>query len=212
MYKDRIDAGLKLAECLGAYRGMPEAVVLGLPRGGVPVAKVVADHLGLPLDIFVVRKLGVPWHKEVAMGAVAEGGFKLLNRDYIDEIGVDDTELDEVLREETRELKRREQVFRRGRQRISLSDKVILVIDDGLATGATMKVAIAAIRTEHPRKVVVGVPVSPTDTASEIKALADEFFCPEITPYFWGVGGAYESFPQLSDEQVTGIMLGHHVG
>lgn len=203
MYRDRTDAGEQLAQELKVYAHMPNAIVWGLPRGGVPVARAVASILDLPLDVFIVRKLGVPWHKEVAMGAIAEGGFKLLNRDYIDEIGVTEENLEDVLKSESAELKRREKVFRKGRLRETAHDKIVLLIDDGLATGATMKVALTAIRTEHPKKIVVAVPVSPPEAAKEIQKLADEFICPNVTPYFWGVGGAYESFPQLNDEQVV---------
>ncbi len=203
MYRDRTDAGEQLVQDLRGYAHSKEAVVWGLPRGGVPVARAIAAGLDLPLDVFVVRKIGVPWHKEVAMGAIAEGGFKLLNRDYIDEIGVSNEELEDALRTEVTELRRREKIFRRGRLRDTAHDKVVILVDDGLATGATMKVALAAIRTEHPKKVVVAVPVSPPDAAKEIQSLADDFICPNVTPYFWGVGGAYESFPQLTDEQVV---------
>jgi putative phosphoribosyl transferase len=167
------------------------------------VARAVASKLDLPLDVFIVRKLGVPWHKEVAMGAISEGGFKLLNHEYIEEIGVSDVDLEAVLKIESAELKRREVLFRRGKSRESARNKIVLVIDDGLATGATMKVALTAIRTEHPEKIVVAVPVSPPEAAKEIQKLADEFVCPNVTPFFWGVGGAYESFPQLTDEQVV---------
>lgn len=202
MYRDRSDAGQHLAKDLKSYFHNPHAVVLGLARGGVPVACEVARRLELPVDVFLVRKLGVPWHKEVAMGALAEGGFKLLNREYISEIGVSEDELESVIKTELLELKRREAIFRRGRNRDLAHDKIVIIVDDGLATGATMKVALSAIRTEHPAKIVVAVPVSPPDTAKEIAKIADEFICPNVTPYFWGVSGAYESFPQLSDEQV----------
>ena len=206
MYRDRTDAGEQLAKDLKAYAHMPNTVVWGLPRGGVPVARAVASRLDLPLDVFVVRKIGVPWHKEIAMGALSEGGFKLLNRDYIEDIGVTDEDLETSVKNETSELKRREYAYRKGRQRETAHDKIVLLVDDGLATGSTMKAALAAIRTEHPKKIVVAVPVSPPESAKEIESLADEFVCPNVTPYFWGVSGAYESFPQLTDEQVLGLL------
>lgn len=206
MFRDRKEVGMLLAERLKAYSNSPDAIVLGLPRGGVPVAHEVGKALGLPVDAFVVRKLGVPWHKEVAMGAIAEGGFKLLNKHFIDEIAVDDSALEGVLQKEQAELARREKILRSGRKRASAHNKIVLLIDDGLATGATMKVAIAAIRTEHPTKLVVAVPVSPIDTAQEIKELVDEFICLSTPETFWGVSGAYESFPQVSDEEVTELL------
>lgn len=205
-FHDRIHAGATLAQALKSYDKAPDTFVWGLPRGGVPVANQVARELSLPLDVFVVRKLGVPWHKELAMGAIAEGDFKLLNRHLIDELAIDDAALEEVFKNEHEELERRRKLLRGRTERPSAKDKTIILVDDGLATGATMKVAIAAIRTEHPKKIVVAVPVSPIDTAREIKDLADEFVCLSQPESFWGVGGAYEQFPQLTDHEVIELL------
>jgi len=207
-FKDRNQAGALLAERLVAlgYDRQPNLLVFGLPRGGVPVAFQVARRLGAPLDVWVVRKLGIPGHEELAMGAIASGGGRVLNQEIVDSLQVSADTLAAVEQQQRAELQRRERLYRGNRPFPDLKGKTVLLVDDGLATGATMKAAIAAARQHHPARLVVAVPVAPPDTVAEIQALVDEVVCLETPAFFQAVGLWYEHFPQISDEEVLALL------
>ena len=201
-FRDRTEAGQLLAERLRAYERNPNAIVLALPRGGVPVGLEIATRLGLPLDVFVVRKLGVPGQRELAMGAIASGGVRVLNEDVLRAMPHAAATIAEITAEETREVERRERDYRDGRPAPELEGRVVILVDDGLATGATMLAAIAALRQKNPAKIVVAVPVCPPETLAEIERAADETVILFAPDWFRGVGQFYEDFAQLSDESV----------
>jgi predicted phosphoribosyltransferase len=205
-FRDRAEAGRLLAEKLRAYEQNPEALVLALPRGGVPVAHEVATALRLPLDIFVVRKLGVPGYRELAMGAIASGGTRVLNEDVLRALPDAAVMVAEVTAQETRELERRERDYRGDRPPPEVSERIVILIDDGLATGATMLAAIAALRKKAPAKIVVAVPVCPPETRGEIERVADEMVTLLAPDWFRGVGQFYEDFGQTSDEEVRDLL------
>ena len=205
-FANRREAGAALAAELGKYRGRADVVVLALPRGGVPVGYEVARALGAPLDVFVVRKLGAPAHPELAMGAVASGGVRVLNRDVIDWYRISPAALEAVTREELAELERRERAYREGREGSDLKDKVVLVVDDGLATGSTMKAAVQAVRERGPARVVVAVPVGAPHTCHELGELADEVVCARMPEDFAAVGQFYADFEQTSDAEVRELL------
>ncbi|GIW29669.1 MAG: phosphoribosyltransferase [Meiothermus sp.] len=207
-FKDRNQAGALLAERLVAlgYDRQPNLLVFGLPRGGVPVAFQVARRLGAPLDVWVVRKLGTPGHEELALGAIASGGGRVLNQEIVDSLQVSADTLAAVEQQQWTELQRRERLYRGNRPFPDLKGKTVLLVDDGLATGATMKAAIAAARQHHPGRLVVAVPVAPPDTVAEIQALVDEVVCLETPAFFQAVGLWYEHFPQTSDEEVLALL------
>jgi putative phosphoribosyl transferase len=205
-FRDRVEAGLLLAEQLRAYERHPDAIVLALPRGGVPVAYEVATALGLPLDIFVVRKLGVPGYRELAMGAIASGGIRVLNEDVLRALPDAAAMVAEVTTQETRELERRERDYRGDRPPPEVSGRVVILIDDGLATGATMLAAIAALRKKAPAKIAVAVPVCPPETCREIERAADEVVALLAPDWFRGVGQFYEDFAQTTDEEVRDLL------
>ena len=205
-YLDRTDAGLKLAERLSKYRDRNDVLVLGLPRGGVPVAYEVAKALHAPLDVYLVRKLGVPGHEELAMGAIATGGVMTLNREVIDELGI----LDEVLRavalREWQELARRESLYRGDRPPPEVAGKTVILADDGLATGSTMRAAIAALKKQAPARIVVAVPVAAAQTCAQLGSEVDEVVCPHTPDQFYAVGLWYRDFSPTSDEQVRNLL------
>lgn len=201
-FHDRTEAGEKLAERLGAYARHPDAIVLALPRGGVPVGFEIANSLGLPLDIFVVRKLGVPGQRELAMGAIASGGVRVLNEDLLRAMPHAAATVTAVTAQEAQELERRERDYRQGRPAAEVEGRVLILVDDGLATGATMLAAIAALRQKNPAKIVVAVPVCPPETLGEVERAADETVILFAPDWFRGVGQFYEDFAQLSDETV----------
>lgn len=205
-FRDRRDAGRVLARLLDHFRGQPEVIVLGLPRGGVPVAYEVATALGVPLDVFVVRKLGVPGHDELAMGAIAGGGVLVVNDDVVRGLGIRPEAIREVADREGRELVRREQAYREGRPAPTLADRTVVLVDDGLATGASMRAAVSALREHDPARIVVAVPVSPKSTCGEIEALVDEVVCAITPARFGAVGKAYRSFAQTSDDEVRDLL------
>lgn len=205
-FRDRAEAGRLLAEKLRAYERHPDAIVLALPRGGVPVAYEVATSLHLPLDIFVVRKLGVPGYQELAMGAIASGGIRVLNEDVLRALPDAAAMVAEVTTQETRELERRERDYRGDRRPPEVSGRIVILIDDGLATGATMLAAIAALRKKAPAKIVVAVPVCPPETCGEIERVADEMVILLAPDWFRGVGQFYEDFGQTSDEEVRDLL------
>jgi predicted phosphoribosyltransferase len=206
MFRDRVEAGDVLAERLRHYAGRPDVLVLALPRGGVPVAARVADALGAPLDVFVVRKLGVPGHEELAMGAIASGGVRVVNQQVVGRLGLDEAVLDRVAEAEGRELERRERSYREGRGPPDLAGRAVILVDDGLATGSTMRAAVAAARLLDPARVVVAVPTAPASTCQQLRGEADEVICATTPRPFRAVGYSYRSFPQTADEEVTAIL------
>ncbi|MHA6797594.1 erythromycin esterase family protein (plasmid) [Pseudonocardia bannensis] len=206
LFQDRRDAGRTLAGLLDHYRGREDVVVLGLPRGGVPVAYEVARALGAPLDVFVVRKLGVPGHEEVAMGAIASGGVVVINDDVVRGLGITPEVIQRVAEQEGRELLRREQAYRDGRPMPELTDKTVILVDDGLATGSSMHAAIIALREHKPGRIVVAVPAAPKSTCQELSALVDEVICATTPSPFLAVGAWYWDFSQTTDEEVRDLL------
>jgi putative phosphoribosyl transferase len=206
VFRDRTDAGRQLADELLHYGGRDGVIILALPRGGVPVAAEVANRLALPLDVFVVRKLGVPGHEELAMGAIASGDVRVLNHDVINAISVPDEIIETVTAVEYEELRRRERSYRGERPAPDVHGRTVILVDDGLATGASMRAAVAALRQKGAARIVVAVPVGAPSTCHELEQGADEVIC-LTTPYaFVGVGQYYEDFSQTSDEEVRDLL------
>jgi putative phosphoribosyl transferase len=205
-FPNRTEAGRQLAEKLVKYAGRADVIVLGLPRGGVPVAFEVAQRLGAPLDVFIVRKLGVPGFEELAVGAIASGGVRVLNADVMRAIPNVDDVIASITARETAELERREQHYRDGRPAPDLRDRIVILVDDGLATGATMRAAVKALRQRGAAKIVVAVPVGPPDTCHEIEEQADETICLSTPEFFQAVGQYYEDFSQTTDEDVREVL------
>lgn len=208
MFKDRAQAGRLLAAKLGAYKGRSDVIVLGLPRGGVPVAFEVAQALNAPLDALVVRKLGTPGHEELAMGAIASGGGRVLNLEVIEGLRISQADLDAAETRELRELERRQQAYRANRPALNLKDKTVILVDDGLATGATMRAAVAAVGQQSPQRVVVAVPVGSPDTCDLLSQEADEVVALSQPIPFNAVGQWYQHFPQTSDQEVQQLLRG----
>ena len=204
-FKDRRDAGRALAKALEAWRGRPDVLVLALPRGGVPVAWEVAQALGAPLDVLVVRKLGFPGQEEYAMGAIAAGGVRVMG-DADAGWPVSARELEAVVAREQAELARREQRYRGGRPPLDLAGRVLILVDDGLATGATMSAAVQAARAGQPKRIIVAVPVASTEAVQSVGALADEVMCLFTPEHFRAVGLWYQDFTQTSDEEVDRLL------
>jgi len=205
-FVDRHDAGRQLAARLALYAGRPDVTVLGLPRGGVPVAAEIAAGLAAPLDIFVVRKLGAPGQPELAMGAIAEGGVEIRNEDVIAALRIPGQEVDATAARERLELDRRVRLLRGNRAPAPLRGRIVILADDGLATGATMEAAIGAIRKREPRRLVVAVPVGAADSARRIEAQVDELVCIVCPESFGAVGQWYEDFSQTTDSEVTALL------
>ncbi|MFN7085693.1 MAG: phosphoribosyltransferase [Burkholderiales bacterium] len=199
---DRQQAGRALAQAMKSYRGRDDLLVLALPRGGVPVACEVAEALHAPVDLMLVRKLGTPGHEELAMGAIASGGIRVLNRDVVYSRQISDEVIERVAEREQRELERREKAYRGHRARPAVEGKCVILVDDGVATGATMRAAIAALRRQKPAKIVVAVPVAPSDTVEILRSEADEVVCLATPEPFWAIGQWYVEFPQLTDDDV----------
>jgi len=206
IFRDRSEAGRELAPLLSHLGEERALVVLGLPRGGVPVAFEVAEALEAPLDVFVVRKLGVPGHEELAMGAVASGGTRVLNRDVIAAARIGEEEIEAVLRRELREVERREVTYRRDRAPMDPAGKAAILVDDGLATGSTMRAAVMALRERGPGSIAVGVPVSSPGVCAQFEPEVDEIVCLRTPDPFLAVGAWYDDFPQVSDEEVTELL------
>jgi putative phosphoribosyl transferase len=206
-FPNRIEAGRLLAEKLEKYADRDDVIVLGLPRGGVPVANEVAKHLRAPLDVFIVRKLGVPGFEELAAGAIASGGVRVLNEHVMRAIPHADEAIETVTARETAEMQRREQIYREGRPAPELRDRIAILVDDGLATGATMRAAVKALRQRGAAKIVVAVPVGPPDTCHEIEEQADETICLSTPEFFQAVGQYYEDFSQTTDEDVRELLV-----
>lgn len=206
IYQDRRHAGLELAGHLKQFAGRPDVVVLALPRGGVPVAFEIAQTLGLPLDVFVVRKLGVPWHEEFAMGAIASGGLCILNDETIRDLGITSATVEAVARRENEEIRRRDLLYRGTRTPIDVRDKIIILVDDGLATGSTMRAAVEALRQRSPARIIVAVPVGAADSCRMLRRIADEVICPSTPEPFNAVGLWYRHFDQTTDEEVKALL------
>jgi predicted phosphoribosyltransferase len=206
LFIDRADAGRALAEHLTRYAGRPGVIVLALPRGGVPVGFEVAKALGAPLDVFIVRKLGVPGHEEYAMGAIATGGVRVLNEDAVRGLRIPQRMIEEATRREQRELERREREYRGERPPPDVRDRTVILVDDGLATGATMQAAVQALRQQHPARIVVAVPTGSAETCARIAEEADEAVCATTPEPFHAVGLWYENFAQTSDEEVHELL------
>lgn len=201
-YQNRGDAGRHLAAQLEAYRGRPDVLVLGLPRGGVPVAYEVAHELGVPLDVFIVRKLGVPGHEELAMGAIASGGTIVLNHDVIADLGIPDELIQSVIERESREVARRETLYRGDRPPPQVEGRTVILVDDGLATGSTMRAAAAALAKQSPTKVIVAVPVAASQTCAELEREVDTVICALTPDPFYAVGLWYKDFSPTTDQEV----------
>ena len=207
-YLDRRHAGAQLALRLGAYRDRGDVVVLALPRGGVPVGYEVARALDAPLDVFLVRKLGLPGYGELAMGAIASGGIRVLNDDVISWYRIPPDVIEQVAQEEQAELERRERAYRGGRPAVDVLNRAVVLVDDGLATGSTMKAAVAAVRAQSPSLVVIAVPVGAPDSCVELAALTDEAVCARTPTSFVAVGQWYRDFSQTTDEEVRQLLHG----
>lgn len=205
-YRDRAEAGWYLAKKLADYAGRPDVLVLALPRGGVPVAYEVARALGAPLDVFLVRKLGVPGHEELAMGAIASGGLVLLNEEMVRALGIGPSLINEVISTQRAELERRDRQYRGDRPPPDVRGKTVILIDDGLATGASMRAAVAALRQQHPARIVVAVPIAAPSTCAELGEEVDEIICARTPEPFRAVGLWYEDFNQTTDEEVRDLL------
>jgi putative phosphoribosyl transferase len=205
-FRNRIEAGRLLAGALRHHAGQPDVVVLGLPRGGVPVAFEVARELGAPLDVFLVRKLGVPQHEELAMGAIASGGARVVNQSIVAGFGISEAVMAKVAARETHELARREHLFRGHRPPLPVKDRTVILVDDGIATGATMRAAIAALRLRQARSIVVATPTAAPDTAASLRDEADEFVALLTPSDFAGVGQWYHDFAQTTDQEVCDLL------
>ena len=205
-FRDREQAGQLLAEALDGYADRSDALVLALPRGGVPVGAEVARRLSAPLDLMLVRKLGVPGHEELAMGAVASGGVRVLNEDVVRALELDEDTIEAVADAERRELERRDHAYREGRPYPDVSGRTVILVDDGLATGATMRAAVAAVRKLDPARIVVAVPVAPPQTCELLRDEADEVVCLSSPDAFMAIGVWYDDFPQLSDDEVRELL------
>ena len=208
-FRSRRDAGAAVAAELRNYRGRDEVVVLALPRGGVPVAFEVAEALDAPLDVFLVRKLGMPGHPELAMGAIASGGVRVMNEDVVRAYHIPRQAIDAVAREEEGELERREREYRQGRPPLDLVDRTVILVDDGLATGSTMRAAVEAVRLHRPARVIVAVPVGARSTCEELSDVADETICARTPAPFFAVGQWYEDFSQTTDDEVRMLLREH---
>ncbi|MGP8099988.1 MAG: phosphoribosyltransferase [Candidatus Cybelea sp.] len=206
MFEDRADAGRQLAEALAVYADRPNALVLALPRGGVPVGYEVAKRLHLPFDVYVVRKLGVPGHAELAMGALANDGTCVVDEKLVHSLRLDDETLQDVIGREAEEIRRREETYRDGRPQADVAGKILILVDDGLATGATMRVAAAALRRRNPAEIVVAVPVAAYQTCQTLREVADRVVCPYTPRPFVAVGLYYENFDQTSDDEVRRLL------
>lgn len=201
-FADRNEAGRALARELSDYVGRDDVVVLALPRGGAPIGYEIARALHAPLDVFLVRKLGVPGYEELAMGAIASGGTRVLNEGVIEQLRITPGAIEEVAREEQHELERRELVFRNGAPPVVVTGRTCILVDDGLATGSTMRAAIGALQKQKPARIIVAVPVASSDTCAEFQALVDEVVCLYTPEPFIAVGRWYDDFTQLTDEEV----------
>ena len=206
IFTNRTEAGRVLARLLTRFANRPDVIVLGVPRGGVPVAFEVAAALSAPLDIFVLRKLGVPGHEELAFGAIANRGVRILDSDVINGLGLSQLDIEIVTAAEKQELKRREGIYRGGRPALDVHGFVVILVDDGIATGSSIRAAIRAIRQMNPARIVIATPVAPASTCNRLRLEVDELVCADTPEYFYGVGQFYEDFSQVSDEEVKELL------
>jgi putative phosphoribosyl transferase len=206
LYKDRRRAGRVLAQKLVKYSGREDVLILALPRGGVPVAFEVAQALNAPLDVFIVRKLGLPGQEEFAIGAIATGGVRIVNEDAVNYLRISPEVLDAVALREAKELERRERAYRGSRPAPDVRGRIVILVDDGLATGSTMRAAAAALRKQQPARIIVAVPVGAPDTCDEFRSEVDEIICGATPEPFRGVGQWYEDFSQTDDEEVHRLL------
>lgn len=206
IFQDRADAGYRLAKALQAYANREDVVVLGIPRGGVPVAFEVAKALHAPLDIFLSRKLGVPGQEELAFGAIASGGVRVLDQEIVDGVGISKEQIERITEKVRKELERRERAYRGTRAPLTIEGQAVLLVDDGIATGSSMRAAINALRQMKPARLVVAVPVAPQSTCSRLRAEVDEFVCLQTPKYFYAIGQFYDDFSQIADDEVTELL------
>jgi putative phosphoribosyl transferase len=206
IFKNRQEAGQRLASRLGKYANREDVMVLGVPRGGVPVASEVAAALNLPLDIFVLRKLGVPGHEELAFGAIGSGGVRVLDREVVKSVGLSDSVIELVTRAERTELARREQIYRGGRPPLDVRGKTVILVDDGIATGSSLRAGVRALRQMQPAAIVIAAPVAPRSTVNRLRREVDDVVCAAIPERFYGVGQFYHDFSQVSDEEVNELL------
>ena len=206
LFQDRTDAGQQLAKKLLSYANRSDVLVLALPRGGVPIAFEVAKALNAPLDIFSVRKLGVPGQEELAMGAIASGGIRILNEGVVNYLHISNQTIDTVAAKELQELERREQAYRGSRPQVDVHNRTVILIDDGLATGSTMRAAVVALHKLQPSRIIVAVPVSSASTCEEFKDYVDEIVCATTPEPFYAVGLWYKDFSQTTDEEVHSLL------
>jgi len=205
-FRDRADAGRRLAARLSGRPELADAVVLALPRGGVPVGREIADALGADLDVMVVRKLGVPGHEELAMGAIASGGVRIMNDEVLSMLYISETDVERVAMREQAELERRERAYRGMRPAPRVRGRIAILVDDGVATGSTIRAAIAALRRQEPARIIVAIPVAPPDVCEMLQQEADEVICLLTPEPFGAISLWYDSFPQLSDEDVRVLL------
>lgn len=205
-FSNRYEAGKILASQLQMYSKNPDVIVLALPRGGVPVAFEIAKSLSVPLDVFIVRKLGVPGHEELAMGAIASGDIVIFNEDIFQYLHISKSDVQKVIQSEQQELRRRETTYRGKKPFPSIMNKMIILVDDGIATGATMRAAITALKKQNPKKLIIAVPVAASSAIDEISTLADEIICPIKPLHFYAVGAWYDDFSQTTDEEVFKLL------
>lgn len=206
LFRDRVEAGQKLAQTLKIYANCQDVIVIGLPRGGVPVAFEVAQALNLQLDVFLVRKLGVPGQEEFAMGAIADGDVRLLNQKVIEDLHISSEAIARTATREQRELERRKYLYRGGRPPLNVRDRTVILVDDGLATGMTMQAAAVAIRNQQPKQIIAAVPVSAPEICDKLQVEVDKIVCVETPKPFIAVGVWYRSFSQTTDERVQNLL------
>jgi predicted phosphoribosyltransferase len=207
LFRDRVEAGQALGEHLTAYADRPDVLVLALPRGGVPVGFEVAQALHAPLDVFLVRKLGVPGHEELAMGALASGDVLVLNEEVVRALDISEEEIAAAVAAEGQELRRRERAYRGDRPPPDVRDRTVILVDDGLATGSTMRAAVAALRRQGPARVVLAVPLGAAETCADFRQVADEVVCARTPEPFYAVGLWYDDFTQTTDAEVRGLLV-----
>jgi len=206
IFTDRVQAGRMLAERLKAYADRKDVTVLGIPRGGIPVAFEIAEALGAQLDVFVARKLGVPGQEELAFGAIASGGVRVLDPDIIGAVGISNSDIEEVTSREQRELERRERLYRGNRASLDIGGRTAILVDDGIATGSSIRAAISALRHLQPARLVVAAPVAPLSTCARLRQEVDDLVCVDMPRTFRAIGEFYEDFSQVTDQEVTDLL------